>query len=59
MDDALLLQVGEDGRVTAIDMRQQVAWVVETGANRVDRFTQAERAPGGVVVTLSFSAERF
>lgn len=59
MDDALLLQVGEDGRVTAIDMQQRVAWVVETGANRVGRFTQAETAPGGVVITLSFSGERF
>jgi outer membrane protein assembly factor BamB len=59
MDDELLLQVGEDGTVAAIDMLQRVVWTVATGANRIDRFTQAEVAADGSVVTLSFSAERF
>lgn len=59
MDDALLLQIGEDGTVVGLDMLQQPVWTIDTGANRISRFTQAEIARGGAVVTLSFDAERF
>ncbi len=58
LDDGLLVQVGEDGRVTAIDLRQQELWTVDTGANRLGRFTAVELAPGGFV-TLTHSGERF
>ena len=58
MDDSLVLQVGEDGLVTAVNLLQRSVWTIDTGANRIDRFTRAEIARGGVVVTLSYSAER-
>ncbi len=59
MDDALLLQVGSDGLVRGVNMLQREMWSLPTGANRIDRFTQVELARGSVIITLSFSAERF
>lgn len=59
MDDELLLQVGSDGFVRGINMLQREVWSLPTGANGVDRFTQVETAGGPIVVTLTFSAERF
>jgi len=58
-DDGLMLEVGDDGVVRGITMLQRPRFEIITGANRVSRFTQVEVAGGGVIVTLSFSAERF
>jgi outer membrane protein assembly factor BamB len=59
MDDGLVLEVGEDGTVTAVNLLHNDAWTVQTGANRIDRVTEAEVARGAVIVTLTYSAERF
>ncbi len=59
MDDALVLEVGDDGTVTAVDLLGRALWTLPTGANRVDRFTRVEIARGGVIISLTFSAERF
>lgn len=59
MDDGLLLESGSDGVVRGITMMQRTLFELETGADPVGRFTHVELARGGVVVTLTFSAERF
>ncbi len=59
MDDALVLEVGDDGTATAVDLRHEARWTLDTGANRVDRFTGVEVARGSVIISLTFSAERF
>ncbi len=59
MDDALVLEIGDDGTVTAVNLRQRSVWTIETGANRIDRFTHADVGRTGVIVTLTYSAERF
>jgi len=59
LDDGLVLEVGDDGTVTGISLLQNETWTLETGADRLSRVTLVERAPGAVVVTLTFSGERF
>ena len=58
-DDALMLEVADDGAVRGITMLQRPRFEIDTGANRVSRFTQVELASRAVIVTLTFSAERF
>lgn len=59
MDDGLVLQVGADGTISGVSMLERTLWTLPTGANRIDRFSTVELGPSGIVVTLTFSAERF
>lgn len=59
MDDGLVMQIGAEGAVAGVSMLERRLWSLPTGANGIDRFTLAEVGPGGVVLTLTFSAERF